>query len=452
MLPRLIPSPSWRPSPPGEASKRRGASGRVVALAAVALSLVGAAPAAADSIAYIQDNDIWLATPDGARKQQVTRTGGYYYVSQADDGTMAALVGGEKIQKLSRTGQVLAEFATYVSDGSPVGGPVTQFHGPFDPEISPDGSKIAFEYFNDTYDAAPGCNELTVPPCYAYTQSQGVGITNSTAFTGVEAYGLLTGWVAPHWVSNDLLLRSSPGANLNDDAVFTPVGSQTNDHWFYDPNQGLGVDDVELSRDLQTVVGIAGFSSEKLRVYRTTMSPFGAPDWDHTPFTNHENVPVAEQCYELPGKFLNTTLAPNSKAMAYSTAEGIHVASIPDNCAPGGPGALVFPGAKHPDWGVADVPPASAFEQAAPAPAGARPPAARTLKLAVTRSGKVTVTVPGPGKVTVTAKRKARTVAKLSKTAKAAGKVTFRLRVRGKVTVTAKQARLTARKALTLRG
>ena len=38
--------------------------------------------------------------------------------------------------------------------------------------------QIAFEYFNDTY-AAPGCNELTVPPCYAYTQT-GVGITNST--------------------------------------------------------------------------------------------------------------------------------------------------------------------------------------------------------------------------------------------------------------------------------
>ena len=109
--------------------------------------------------------------------------------------------------------------------------------------------------------------------------------------------------------------------------------------------------------------------------------------------------------------------------MAYSTAEGVLVAAIPDDCAPGGPGALVFPGAKHPDWGLADVPPASAFET----PARAQPrrhaarPAAKKLELAVTRAGKVTVTVPGAGKVTVTAKRKSRTVAKLSKTAKAAG-------------------------------
>src|SRR3954468_17917062 len=107
-------------------------------IAAAALSLASAAPAAADSIAYIQNGDVWLTTPDGARRQQVTHTGTYYYVSQADDGTMAALVPGERLQKLSRTGQVLAEFPTYVSDGSPAGGGVTQFHGPFDPEISPD--------------------------------------------------------------------------------------------------------------------------------------------------------------------------------------------------------------------------------------------------------------------------------------------------------------------------
>ena len=427
---------------------------RLAGAAVAVLSLVAAAPASADSIAYIQGNDIWLATPDGARKQQVTHTGSYFYVSQADDGTMAALVGGEKLQKLSRTGQVLAEFPTYISDGSPVGGPVTQFHGPFDPEISPDGSKIAFECFNDTYDAAPGCNELTVPPCFVYTQSQGVGITSSTGFTGVDAYGLLTGWIAPHWMSNDLLLRSSPGANLNDDAVFTPVGSQTNDHWFYRPDQGLG---WRMSSSRATCRRWSASRASTTRSCASTARrcrPFGAPDWDHTPFTNHQNVPVAQQCYELGGKFENTTLAPSGKAMAYGTADGVFVAAIPDDCQPGGPGALIFPGAKHPDWGPADVPPASAFQPvqgASPAPATPGP-AAKKLKLAVTRAGKVTVTVPGAGKVTVTAKRKQRTVAKLSKTAKAAGTLTFRLKVRGKVTVTAAQSKLTAKRTLTLRG
>jgi hypothetical protein len=92
----------------------------------------------------------------------VTKTGGYAYVSQADDGTMAALAGGERLQKLSRTGRVLAEFPTYVSDGAPKAGPVTQFAGPFNPEISPDGRLIAFEWYNRDYSAAKGCNASTV--------------------------------------------------------------------------------------------------------------------------------------------------------------------------------------------------------------------------------------------------------------------------------------------------
>jgi hypothetical protein len=84
---------------------------------AATLSLVVAAPAAADSIAYVKDGNVWLATPDGARQLQVTTSGGYSYVSQADDGTMIALAPGERLHKLSRNGNVLADFATYVSDG-----------------------------------------------------------------------------------------------------------------------------------------------------------------------------------------------------------------------------------------------------------------------------------------------------------------------------------------------
>ena len=137
----------------------------------------------------------------------------------------------------------------------------------------------------------------------------------------------MTGWIYPHWLSNDTLLRSFSGAVFNDDAVITPLGGAV-DPWFFDDQQGLGVDDVELSRDLSTVVGIAGFNDEKLRVYRTLMSPFGAPDWNHQPFYTG-NTPVAERCYELDGKFESTTLAPGGGAMAYGTAEGVYVAEHP---------------------------------------------------------------------------------------------------------------------------
>ena len=60
----------------------------------------GAASRPADSISYVKDGNVWLSTPDGARQVQVTTAGGYTYASQADDGTLVALV-GQRLQKLS---------------------------------------------------------------------------------------------------------------------------------------------------------------------------------------------------------------------------------------------------------------------------------------------------------------------------------------------------------------
>ena len=205
-------------------------------------------------------------------------------------------------------------------------GPVNKFHGPFNPQISPDGTKVAYEYFNDSYDTAPGCTDTTVPPCFAYKQSQGVLVSDTTGYTGFEKYGLMTGWIWPQWIDNTTLLRSDPSLSPNDDAVITPLGG-ANDNWFYDPNQGLGVANVELSRDLTTVVGIAGFSDEKLRVYRTTMSPFGAPDWDHTPFTNHENVPRRPAVLRAAGHEVHQHVASPrpATALVYGTKDGLYV-------------------------------------------------------------------------------------------------------------------------------
>ena len=48
-----------------------------LSLLTAALTLALATPALADSIAYVQGGNVFLSTPDGARKVQVTSTGIY---------------------------------------------------------------------------------------------------------------------------------------------------------------------------------------------------------------------------------------------------------------------------------------------------------------------------------------------------------------------------------------
>src|SRR3954447_15053136 len=138
-----------------------------ITLAAAALLAAAAAPAAmADSVAYVKDGNVWLSTGDGSRQFQVTTTGGYSDVSQADDGTMIAL-NGVRLRRLDRFGTVLADFDTPVSDTRPA--PAKTFYGPYDPAISPDGTKVAYTYYYMTQSQDSTC----YPPQCVTTINEG---------------------------------------------------------------------------------------------------------------------------------------------------------------------------------------------------------------------------------------------------------------------------------------
>ena len=90
-------------------------TGRVrLALLSLLFALTLAAPAAADSIAYIKDANVWVAQPDGSDARALTTDGGYSSPSQADDGTVL-VVRGSKFVKLDRKGNQLATFASLLT-------------------------------------------------------------------------------------------------------------------------------------------------------------------------------------------------------------------------------------------------------------------------------------------------------------------------------------------------
>ena len=121
----------------------------------------------------------------------MTTTGGYSDVSQADDGTMIGLH-GVRLHRLDRQGRVLADFDTPVSDTRPA--PSKTFYGPFDPAISPDGTKVAYTYYYMTQSQSPTCFP---PECvttineggtgYSWADRQTAGTTPGSASTPAGA-------------------------------------------------------------------------------------------------------------------------------------------------------------------------------------------------------------------------------------------------------------------------
>src|SRR3954453_21392599 len=188
-------------------------------LVAALLLLAGAPAAFADSIAYVKDGNVWLSTPDGSRQLQVTTGGGYSDVSQADDGTMIAL-NGVRLHRLDRLGNVLADFDTPVSDTRPA--PERLFYGPFEPAISPDGTKVAYTYYYMTQSQTPTCFP---PQCVTTINEGGTGYSWADRQTGWDEPGLgkHSGWRNAVWVDGDTVMISDPTHAFNYDVILDTI-------------------------------------------------------------------------------------------------------------------------------------------------------------------------------------------------------------------------------------
>src|SRR4051812_34268261 len=108
---------------------------------AAAVTLGAAGTAAADSIVYVKDRNVWIANPDGTGNRQVTFDGREYSAytdpTQSDDGPIWAGK-GQEIVKFDQQGTVLAKW-------DPPAAMDSVSHGmddvPQDLAVSPDGKK-----------------------------------------------------------------------------------------------------------------------------------------------------------------------------------------------------------------------------------------------------------------------------------------------------------------------
>ena len=335
----------------------------VVALAA-ALSLTAAAPAAADSISYVKDGNVWIANPDGTGQYQVTTNATaerpYRSPSQADDGTIVASH-GEEIVRLRQNNQELSRFnppATTDSAGQPIDGV------PQDISVSPDGAKIAFSYYQFNCPVGVSCGSRFV-----------LLYSSSSAATPVAQNGKLFRRNAS-WLSNDRILAfNGYGSQVN---VDSPGGGDDDDqHWFDDehlhsPSTDLG--DGELSPQGDRLVTLRNYGEDlHLQFYAVSGSVQGGPP----------PAAPAEACASGADATLdNPTWAPDGRSVAFALGTGIEVLPLP-NVEPGlcngaGSSRLVLPGGSEPDWGPAPVNPGERVDQGGTGTG--TPPAARACK------------------------------------------------------------------------
>ena len=307
---------------------------RFSTIAAVAATVIVAAPAGAASIVYVKDGDVRILDATTAADRAITTSGNWESPSQADDGLIvavrvvpsrtAASHRNRSLIRLTRTGRQIG------GPGVPVR-PDSSQNGPFDAKVSPDGRNVAFW--------------KTQPTLSDYPVAAIAPVDDPTAYE-TESFYSLTGHWKPFWLSSATaaLFRQQGYPRVS---TYT-FGDEFSTPWFGTdegtPTQAGGDVTPDATRMVTVVDG-----AQELRLYQLDGPPPAAP------------TPVCSITGPV-GTFRSPTWAPDGSELAWAEDDGIHVAEIRDLASCDIPGILAVPGGDQPDWGPAAGPAAGRVE------------------------------------------------------------------------------------------
>ena len=157
----------------------------------LAAAAVGVPAAAASSIVYQKNGNLFLTSADGSVRYQVTTDGGRSSPSQSDSGTIAAMKDG-MIWRPDRSGHALGNPIQGIGGATDhVVNGTDQFFGPFDPVVSPDGTEVAY------WDAV---SQQRVDPNCGCVREELVNVTTTTAADHFTSPRFVSHAELPHWI------------------------------------------------------------------------------------------------------------------------------------------------------------------------------------------------------------------------------------------------------------
>ena len=364
---------------------------RTVVLALV-LAALAAGPAAADSIVYEKDGNVWQAAPDGSRQTQVTTSGGYLKPTQADDGTIVAVKDG-LLHRMDRAGRLL-------NTAGERGGT-----GPITPHLQPSGGLVAYDYF--------------------FSGQFSYALSHASRETAHEEIHYISGRMNPTWIGNERVLLFDGSTTTTGDTLLYRLGETMTTTWFEDSELDLKGGEIDASQ-----TRLAATDGARIRLYRLNQPP---PAND-----------VSAKC-DLTGpvgSFFRPTWSPDGGALAWQEDDGIWMGRVDLDTCPN-EARVVIPGGRAPDWGPADVSTpagpgttATALVITAAVPGSVR---RRTLlrelkvKAGCERACRVTADLLVDKRTVKRLRLKSRRIARKRASAPAAGRATLKLRPGSKV-------------------